>query len=40
MAAVQHAGVKVIVNEQGGKNTAFSIAYTVTELMVGDAAKN
>jgi heat shock 70kDa protein 1/2/6/8 len=36
----QHDRVEIIANEQGNRTTPSYVAFTVSERMVGDAAKN
>ncbi|KAH3692356.1 hypothetical protein DPMN_194806 [Dreissena polymorpha] len=40
VAVFQHGKVKIIENEHGNKTTASYVAFTDTERLVGDTAKN
>ena len=40
VAVWQHDRVEIIVNEQGNRTTPSYVAFTDTQRMIGDAAKN
>ncbi|KAF0917878.1 hypothetical protein E2562_021531 [Oryza meyeriana var. granulata] len=40
VAAWQHGRVEIVIKEHGGRTTPSYVAFTDTERLVGDAAKN